>query len=326
MVYHARKYDCGKLCSRTMKEISICIPTYKRRKYIEQTLAPMIQEISTHNLEDQFEIVIFNDNGADETDTYLRQIVKKYRFITYVMQKKRLGLRKAIEMVPELAVGRYIWFFSDDDIPTEGSLLYISRLLQEKKPGIVFGNVDDFDGKRVLHENMLGTDRDMILYNRKEFFRFLGTKFGSITYFTSYISNFIIKKELYDANSIVNEKYDSSLNMTPLVTPFFYTRLECPVIVTKRSVVLRRTDNESWIDPDPVAHTVHAYRISGFHFGNIQFLNMWDIPVKLHLYFFAHILERTMISFVIRIPFGLQVVRIYWRIEKMIYAAVFKRK
>lgn len=309
-----------------MKEISICIPTFKRRRFLEQALFPMIEEIAKHKLEDDFEIVIFNDNGHDETDTYVRTLVKKYPFISYVMQKKRLGLRKAIEYLPGLACGKYIWFFSDDDVPTAGSLQYVSKLLKRENPGIVFGNVDDFDGKKVTSPNMLRMDADVEISTRKDFFRFLSTKFGSITYFTSYISNFIIRQDLYEQYSEMNSKYDSEFNMTPLITPFLYTKMDCPIIITKRPIVLRRTDNESWIDPDPVAHTVRAYKISGFHFGNIQRLNLWDMPISLHLYFIAHALERTVISFIIQIPFGLQLVRLYWEFEKKIYRLVFPRR
>lgn len=308
-----------------MKEISICIPTFKRRKYLEQAITPMIKEIKKEGLEDQFEIIIFNDNGHDETDQYLRALVKQHPYITYVMQKKRLGLRKAIEFVPELAVGRYIWFFSDDDIPTEGSLKHVVSLVQKKKPGIIFGNVDDFDGHKIVSSNMLRMDQDTELCTRKDFFRFLSTKFGSITYFTTYISNFIIRRDLYEKYSSVNAEYDSPLNMTPLVTPFLYTKMECPIIVTKKTIVCRRTDNESWVDPDPIAHTVRSYQTSGFHFGNIQRLNIWDIPLVLHLYFIAHAIERITISIIIQIPFGLQLIRSYWWFEKKVYRFIFSR-
>ncbi len=306
-----------------MKEISICIPTFKRRDFLEQALSQMIEEITKHKLQEIFEIIVFNDNGHDETDIYMRSIVRKYPFIVYVMQKKRLGLRKAIEYVPELAVGRYIWFFSDDDVPAKGSLLDVLKLLQRKKPGIVFGNVDDFDGKKITSPNMLRMNDDVKLSTRKEFFRFLSTKFGRITYFTSYISNFIIRRELYEQYSDINRKYDSELNMTPLIAPFLYSKMECPIIITKKPIVLRRIGNESWVDPDPIAHTVRAYKISGFHFGNIQRLNVWDIPPVLHLYFIAHALERTVISFFVQIPFGLQVIQLYWQLEKKIYSIVF---
>lgn len=309
-----------------MKEISICIPTFKRRIFIEQALSPMLQEITKHKLEQHFEIVIFNDNGHDETDAYIRSLVRKYPFIVYIMQKKRIGLRKAIEYVPEMATGKYIWFFSDDDVPAEGSLRYALKLLQQKQPGIVFGNVDDFDGKKVTSPNMLRMDCDKELSTRKEFFRFLSTKFGRITYFTSYISNFIIRRELYEKYAGINAKYDTDLNMTPLITPFLYTDMECPIIITRKPIVLRRTDNESWVDPDPVAHTVRAYKISGFHFGTIQWLNMWDIPLILHLYFIFHVLERTSISLFIQIPFGIQLIRFYWRLEKKIYSVVFPKE
>ncbi len=308
-----------------MKEISICIPTYKRRAFLEQALSPMLDEVTKYKLESFFEIVIFNDNGHDETDTFIRTLLHKYPFITYVMQKKRRGLRKAIEYLPEVACGKYIWFFSDDDVPVKGSLKYMLELVQQKKPGIIFGNVDDFNGEKITSPNMLRMDKDMELSTRKDFFRFLSTKFGRITYFTSYISNFIIRRELYEKYSDINAKYDSEFNMTPLVTPFLYSKMVCPIIITKKPIVLRRTGNESWADPDPIAQTLRSYKISGFHFGNIQWLNFWDIPFVLHLYFIAHTVERTLIASVIQIPFGLQLIRLYWSLEKKIYSVVFSK-
>lgn len=326
MVFYACKYNRNKLHIRIMKQISLCIPTYKRKVFLEQALSAMISQILSGKLENIYEIVVFNDNGADDTDLYMIEMQKKYRFITYAMQNGRIGLRKAIEHVPTLTSGKYIWFFSDDDLPTEGSLQYVYGYVLRQRPGIMFGNVDDFDGRDVVRQNMLRMSSSIPLSTRKDFFRFLSRKIGCITYFTSYISNFIIRRDLFAATSSINRQYDSSLNMTPLITPLFYTKLECLIVVLKKSIVLRRIGNESWVDPDPVAQVIKSYKISGFHFGTIQKLNIWDIPFSLHLYFIAHAIERTLITWVILLPFGMRVVKLYWNLEKKCYSLIFPNK
>lgn len=309
-----------------MKEISICIPTYKRRQFLKQALSVMVSQIRSGKLDDVYEIVVFNDNGSDDTDRYMKRMQKKHHFIRYAMQRKRIGLRKAIEHVPTLASGNYIWFFSDDDVPTEGSLQYVYELILKKKPGIMFGNVDDFDGKNVVRPNMLRMDSCTFLSTRKDFFRFLSRKPGCITYFTSYISNFIIRRDLFEAFASINSQYDSPLNMTPLITPFLYTKMTCLIVVSKKTVVLRRIGNESWTNLDPITQVIKSYQISGFHLGAIQRLNIWDIPISLHLYFLAHAIERTLITWVIVLPFGMHIMRSYWNVEKKLYALIFPNK
>src|SRR3989338_8531805 len=184
MVFYACQYHCDKLYVRIMKQISLCIPTYKRRTFLEQALSTMVSQILSGKLEKIYEIVVFNDNGTDDTDQYMIKMQKKYHFVTYIMQSKRMGLRKAIEHVPTLASGKYIWFFSDDDVPTEKSLQYIYESILQHRPGIMFGNVDDFDGKAVVRQNMLRMSSFVSLSTRKDFFRFLSRKMGCVTYFT----------------------------------------------------------------------------------------------------------------------------------------------
>ncbi len=306
--------------------ISICIPTYNRTQFLKKCVLRLINQIEKANLQEIFEIVVFNDNGADDTSRLIKKYQHKYKYINYFESKKRYGLRHAIIHVASLAKAQYIWFFSDDDLPADNALSMLLIKIKKHNPDIVFGNVDDFKDSTIVRKNVFKLKTDKFLGNKKDFFRFLGDKFFSITYFVAYISNFIIKRKLYEKNSHIHKKYDSSYNMTPLVTPLLYTNMSCNFLVLKKSVVLRRIDNESWALKDPKDKIKFDTKVSNYHFGNIQRVNYKIIPVKLHLYFYIHRIKNVCINTLLQRPFGYRVINIYSIIENFFYQALLKLK
>ena len=154
--------------------ISICIPTYKRTQLLKQCISRLISQIEEVNLQEMFEIVVFNDNGTDDTSRMMEKYEHKYRYVRYFESKKRFGLRKAIIHVASLAKAKYIWFFSDDDIPTHNVISTLLKVIERYDPDVVFGNVDDFKEKKVVRTNVFKLQEDVVLRNKKDFFRFLG--------------------------------------------------------------------------------------------------------------------------------------------------------
>src|SRR3989344_3636967 len=314
------------MISFKIKIVSICIPTFRRMRFLEQCISRMIKEIEEESLQEVFEIVVFNDNDADDTSKMIKKYISRYHYILYFESKKIYVLRHAIIHVLSLARGKYIWFFSDDDLPSDNALSMLLTRIKKFKPDIVFGNVDDFKGRTIVSKNAFKLKNDIFFRHKKDFFVFLGDKFFSITYFISYISNFIIKRKLYKKYAYINKKYDSPYNMTPLVTPVFYTNMHCNFLILSKSVVLRRIENESWALNDPKEKIMFSTKVSNYHFGNIQKINFKIIPMKLHLYFHFHRIKNYCINSVLQMPFGFQVINTYTLIENFFYQTLIKLK
>ena len=306
--------------------ISICIPTYKRARFLEQCISRMINQIETARLQEVFEIVVFNDNGADDTSRLMKKYQRKYHYVRYFESKKRFGLRKAIIHVASLAQADYIWFFSDDDLPTYDAVSTLLKEIKRHHPDIVFGNVDDFNKNKVVRKNIFKLKKNIVLKDKKAFFYFLKNKIFSITYFIAYISNFIIRRKLYEQYAYVNDEYDSPYNMTPLITPVLYTPMNCNFLILKQTVVLRRIENESWTLNDPTEKIEFNSKVSNYHFGNIQRLNFKIIPIPLHLYFYMHRIKNRCINTIAHLPLGFSIIHIYSLIENFFYQTLIKIK
>lgn len=148
-------------------KISICIPTYKREKYLIQNLTVLIRQIKKYN----FEIVIC-DNDSEHNDLLANEISKfkkAYGNITYIKNDENIGMDKNMIKSAQIAKGEYCFWLGDDDIIQEDCIeklnsvvenynydlilintTWISESLDEKgsewkrKEGIVYNDVNDF--------------------------------------------------------------------------------------------------------------------------------------------------------------------------------------
>lgn len=89
--------------------ISICIPTFNRADYLEQTLQSI-----TRQTQKPFEVIIVDNASTDNTS----QIVAKYcRFgFTYIRNPKNLGMVGNYNRCLSLAHGNYLSFLHSDDL------------------------------------------------------------------------------------------------------------------------------------------------------------------------------------------------------------------
>ncbi len=91
--------------------VSFCITTYKRPEFLKSTIEAVLGQKY-----DNLEIVISEDPSDNDSEN----IVKKFnsKKITYVKNKKRLGMTKSYNKAIFLAKGKFITLLADDDPPT----------------------------------------------------------------------------------------------------------------------------------------------------------------------------------------------------------------
>lgn len=114
-----------------MPKVSICIPTFNRKDYIQKTL----DSIFSQTYKD-YEIIIVDDGSTDGTE----EIIKSYDFpIRYNWQSNR-GDAFSRNRLIDLANGEYISFVDSDDLLVPDALERMIRVMEsEQEDVIVYG-------------------------------------------------------------------------------------------------------------------------------------------------------------------------------------------
>ncbi|QNF14152.1 glycosyltransferase family 2 protein [Aeromonas jandaei] len=114
--------------------LSICIPTFNRSAYLKRLLNSIVVQIVDGDL--PIDIHITDNASTDSTEALCLEYCKKYDFIKYVRQESNLGPDDNIAKAYNLATGKYVWIFGDDDYLRGGVLSKIIGVLN---------NNDDID-------------------------------------------------------------------------------------------------------------------------------------------------------------------------------------
>ena len=112
--------------------LSFAIPTYNFGKFIEETIKSIIEGAVTLTNSD-YEIIILDSGSKDNTEQVVAALMQQYANIRYVKNITRGGIDHDLNEVVGLAIGKYIWLFSADDLLVNGWDLDITPLLSREK-------------------------------------------------------------------------------------------------------------------------------------------------------------------------------------------------
>lgn len=119
-----------------MKLVSIIVATYKR----EADLKNALESLATQSYEN-IEIVLVDDNGNEEWNAKVADIVDKFVFdhpnisLNYIVNKSNQGSAKTRNIGIEAANGEYVTFLDDDDI-------YLPEKVKNQVEFMICGNYD----------------------------------------------------------------------------------------------------------------------------------------------------------------------------------------
>jgi glycosyltransferase involved in cell wall biosynthesis len=112
--------------------LSICIPTYNRVGLLKESINAIVEQKSTFN-RNNIEIVISDNASTDGTKEYLSELIKENSdlSITYFRQAENLGPDANILNTVRLALGKFVYIVSDDDILVSGAISKLISLINE---------------------------------------------------------------------------------------------------------------------------------------------------------------------------------------------------
>ena len=99
-------------------KLSICIPTFNRKIFLEKLLESILHKINTSDVE----ISISDNCSTDGTEQYIKDLQEVYKNITYFKWKKNEGVDKNILKAVEIAAGEYIWLMGSDDLVPDNAI------------------------------------------------------------------------------------------------------------------------------------------------------------------------------------------------------------
>jgi len=128
---------------KTMPKVSICIPTYNRKKYLKETLDSVFAQ--TYK---DYEIVIVDDGSTDGTEEIIKKCGKTIRYYW----QKNAGEAVTRNKLIELAQCQFIAFIDSDDLLIPDAIERMMKIMEAESGNVfVYGSYIriDANGKNI---------------------------------------------------------------------------------------------------------------------------------------------------------------------------------
>jgi len=110
--------------------LSIGIPTYNRAGFLEELLSNIAPQMS--EFKGIVELCISNNHSKDNTREIVTKFLKRYpNLIKYNENKENLGFDKNVLKVINMAEGKFVWTFSDDDSIAKDGIKKVIKFIEE---------------------------------------------------------------------------------------------------------------------------------------------------------------------------------------------------
>jgi glycosyltransferase involved in cell wall biosynthesis len=168
--------------------LSICIATRNRGAFIAETLLSIASQNQT-----RIEILVLDGASSDNTPHVVTGLQEQIPYLRYVRRDSNGGVDRDYDEAVRLAVGRYCWLMSDDDILLPGAVAAVLEAIDAEYELIVVNSeVRNIDLTRSLDPNRLQRDMDKS-YGPDE----LQQLFLDTSAYLGYIGAVVIRRETW---------------------------------------------------------------------------------------------------------------------------------
>ena len=157
--------------------LSICIPTWNRAKYLEQSLMRFAEQVKDIN-HAEIEIYVSDNCSDDNTKEIVENYIVQGLPITYSRNEQNLGAALNFVKCMQWASGKYIYLLGDDDVLKKGAIDRILNALRGNDYGLL--HIHKFNN---LAENV-------IEYNNPEEF------LKQISFWITFMSGSVFRKDI----------------------------------------------------------------------------------------------------------------------------------
>lgn len=176
---------------RSMIKLSVCIATYKRARYIGETLQSILMQLPSG-----VEIVVVDGASPDDTATVMARVLSEHSAVRYFREAINSGVDGDYDKAVSYAEGEYCWLMTDDDLLKPGAIAAVlsalSACTDRADLVIVNSEVRTADMSSVLRTRLLPMEEDR-QYQPRDHEALLAETAGAL----SFIGGVVIRRELW---------------------------------------------------------------------------------------------------------------------------------
>jgi abequosyltransferase len=230
----------GGLTSKNQPLLTIGIPTYNRRPYLQCCVESILASVA--RCEATIEVLVSDNASSDDTEGYLAALAANVAAVRVVRQAENIGAERNFRAITKAASGRFIWVIGDDDMLESEAVPQVVRRIRGGASCIVCNySIRDKELTRVIAPHGLKPSTDLIMTSKEEVMRVFGLNLG-------YISSVVIERTLF--LTLSDAEYES---FTSYGFPFMYAvyvglGVECNLGYIAAPVVVNRSGNSGGYD------------------------------------------------------------------------------
>lgn len=145
--------------------LTIAIPTYNRVDNLRITLPEVLKVIKNESIE----IIVSDNCSTDTTEEYMKEMVRKHRFIKYYRNIENIGPDRNFLNCFNKASGEYVFLLGDDDLLLENGLTSLMEAIR-MKPVFIHLNTSGI-GKNMQGQTIIMpprcVERGLLVYEDK---------------------------------------------------------------------------------------------------------------------------------------------------------------
>lgn len=216
---------------------TICIPTYNRVVFLEETLKSVVSEVlSQKDADNSIDVIICDNASSDTTQKLCMEFCKKYEFIKYILNEKNVGIDRNMQKCTTLGSGDYVQILSDDDILIPGSLQRIFEMIDQHKPVFLFLNGGSFEGnfnKKNKLDSVFDTSNDIIFDDKDEFVE-------KLWIWATFVSSYVFRRDVWLSVKNTERFLDTDIYLTYLLfTVLSISNKEKFVFIANECIAIR---------------------------------------------------------------------------------------
>jgi abequosyltransferase len=231
-------------------QLSICIPTYNRGKYLGETISSIIRQVDPAEAS-RVEICISDNASTDDTESLVQKLQSKTPVrIVYSRNSKNLGADANYLRAVELASGDYCWYMGSDDVAVLGSLARFLREIGQGHDIYLCNRIDcDIDMEYICHRYWLDASISCEVFdlNDPAQFRRYAENAQSVGALFGYLSSIVFRREKWKAVSIDPIFIGTAYSHVYILLSFIKTG--CTLKYFSEHLVKSRGGNDSFWSP-----------------------------------------------------------------------------
>lgn len=184
-------------------KLSVCIPTFNRAEFLEET----IRSIYAESVGYEVEVSVVDNCSTDNTKEVISKLQEEFSSLVFNVNPENIGPDLNYMACVEKSTGDYCWLMGSDDHANVESIKKIFSVITELSPDILLFDRENYDleMKKVMgnHKFLNSAERIVVnTLNENEVDDYL-SKMNDLGGIFSYLSSIVVKRSCWDKTKVI---------------------------------------------------------------------------------------------------------------------------